>query len=488
MAQNTRKTGIQLSEDQQSAYDTIRDWIGSNNEESTLSCGGYAGTGKTTLLSVLAKDKEIGPVAFVAYTGKAASVLGRKLREHNVVTRNKTLNRGERDDYAPLAPMPITGRPRMEFRPIAYTQELDDAGYPTGAPPFCGTIHSLIYRPCDCINEGEIKLNELGEPIIDPATGKPAVVTVERPCKKCGERRFHRREDLDARYCLIIVDEASMVSDDMLDDLRGFGVPILAVGDHGQLPPVRGTGSLMRNPDIRLERIHRQAEGNPIIALSKAIRETGEFDRRLENGKQLLFKTLRDLPTLIRERYGEVEAAKLFDMALISYTNKRRCGLNQMVREARGISDDVPPQQGEQLICLRNMKPIFNGMRGVLLDDTVFNKRYPWQLTGIVDFPEDGIAAREIAMCAYQFARDKTFENADEIREVAGETSIYNMRTAGNLFDFGYALTCHKSQGSGWPDVIVLAETYGMPEEQAMRWKYTAVTRSSSRLTVLMPR
>lgn len=465
-AGTTSKTaGIHLSEDQQDAYDTIRDWIDSASASPTLSCGGYAGTGKTTLLSVLAKDSSIGPVAFVAYTGKAASVLGRKLKSHDVITRSKTLKRsdGDFDDF-------------------------DDDFGGDFAPPFCGTIHSLIYRPCDCINEGEIKLNDLGEPVLDPATGKPAVITVERPCKKCGERRFHRREDLDAHYRLIVVDEASMVSDDMLDDLRGFGVPILAVGDHGQLPPVRGTGSLMQRPDIRLERIHRQAEGNPIIALSKAIRETGDFDRSFENGKQLLFKKLRDLPTLVRERYSSVTAAQLFDMALISYTNKRRCGLNQMVREARGIDDDVPPRKGEQLICLRNMKPIFNGMRGVLLDDTDFNKRYPWQLVGTVDFPEDGLAARSIAMCAYQFARDKTFENADEIREVAGEASIYNMRTAGNLFDFGYALTCHKSQGSGWNDVIVLAETYGLPEDTARRWKYTAVTRSSNRLTVLLPR
>ncbi|MBK8246383.1 MAG: AAA family ATPase [Gemmatimonadetes bacterium] len=39
---------------------------------------------------------------------------------------------------------------------------------------------------------------------------------------------------------LIIVDEASMVNEKMAKDLIAKGVPILAVGDPGQLPPVEG--------------------------------------------------------------------------------------------------------------------------------------------------------------------------------------------------------------------------------------------------------
>ena len=43
-----------------------------------------------------------------------------------------------------------------------------------------------------------------------------------------------------------------MVSKEIFDDLLGYGIPILAVGDHGQLPPVNSNFNLMGDPDVRL--------------------------------------------------------------------------------------------------------------------------------------------------------------------------------------------------------------------------------------------
>ena len=57
----------------------------------------------------------------------------------------------------------------------------------------------------------------------------------------------------------IIVDEASMVSRSIYEDLRSFGKPLVFVGDHGQLEPVGDDFNLMRDPDYRLETIHRNA-------------------------------------------------------------------------------------------------------------------------------------------------------------------------------------------------------------------------------------
>ena len=115
---------------------------------------------------------------------------------------------------------------------------------------------------------------------------------------------------LDRNYGLIIVDEASMVDDMMIRDLRSFGVPILAVGDHGQLPPVGGVGSLMKNPNLRLEQIHRQAEGNPIIALSKMMREEGRLPESMP-GDAVRFERLRFVDKLIEERYEDASAERL---------------------------------------------------------------------------------------------------------------------------------------------------------------------------------
>ncbi|MDV7400396.1 hypothetical protein RZS08_53770, partial [Arthrospira platensis SPKY1] len=65
------------------------------------------------------------------------------------------------------------------------------------------------------------------------------------------------------------------VDKDIWEDLLSYKIPILAVGDHGQLPPIRGDFNLMAKPDVVLEKIHRQAENNPIIQLSIMARTEG---------------------------------------------------------------------------------------------------------------------------------------------------------------------------------------------------------------------
>ena len=56
-------------------------------------------------------------------------------------------------------------------------------------------------------------------------------------------------------------------------DLLSFGLPVLFVGDHGQLEPIGTSAGLMADPHVRLETIHRQARGNPILRLATALRE-----------------------------------------------------------------------------------------------------------------------------------------------------------------------------------------------------------------------
>jgi len=48
---------------------------------------------------------------------------------------------------------------------------------------------------------------------------------------------------------------------------------------------------------------------------------------------------------------------------------------------------------------------------------------------------------------------------------------------------YGYAITCHKAQGSGWDTVVVL-DSYYMPTD-ARRWRYTAATRARKNLIVV---
>ncbi|MFM8749772.1 ATP-binding domain-containing protein, partial [Rhabdaerophilum sp.] len=52
-------------------------------------------------------------------------------------------------------------------------------------------------------------------------------------------------------------------------------------------------------------------------------------------------------------------------------------------------------------------------------------------------------------------------------------------------FDYGYALTVHKAQGSQWDKVVLFDESFAFREHRA-RWLYTAVTRAAKALTIVI--
>ena len=53
-------------------------------------------------------------------------------------------------------------------------------------------------------------------------------------------------------------------------------------------------------------------------------------------------------------------------------------------------------------------------------------------------------------------------------------------------FDFGYAMSVHKSQGAEWEKVILFEQrTQRWDDEYYARWLYTAVTRAKSKLFII---
>ena len=469
-----------LSPDQRLAYDAIRTWLNRGaGTKPTLSLGGFAGAGKSALVSVLAHEMP-SPLAFCAFTGKASSVLARKLGASGISTVNRIVFQKDL----------MTGQRAFEPR------------------PYCGTIHGLVYRPCEvcmveedyahtygaaCREEAVAGDAEVGVAVNGKclACDPPPPVKREGPCPRCNAARYLRRERLDRSYRLIVVDEASMVSDDMLETLLSYNIPILAVGDHGQLPPVKGQGSLMKAPDLRLEKIHRQAEGNPIIALSARIREKGDLDDTLEDGEAFtILSKQRHLDSWIAKRFTGARLAAdprspegILGSVLVSWTNRMRVGLNYDARAA--IGHEGSPANGEAVICLKNAAPIYNGMRGVLLGDAVRagagsdGKAPKWKAS--VDFVEDDQQALNLLMSEHQFFAEKTIDY-----EKALEMGI-SMSQLGPLYDFGYALTCHKMQGSQASEVGVVVEPglMRLGRDDRTRWLYTAITRAADRLTVI---
>ena len=181
----------------------------------------------------------------------------------------------------------------------------------------------------------------------------------------------HRRQDRGAERLdqarqarsdvrLIIVDEASMVSDDLLRDLQFHGAPILAVGDHGQLPPVMASGDLMQKPMLRLEKIHRQAEGSPIIRLAHHVREGGglaawQAGKSAAKQDAVRFFSKSETDSVLREAYLN---SNPLDVVTLCWMNKTRCRLNESVRKALGHDgDDVILDAGEVASASRTSPP-----------------------------------------------------------------------------------------------------------------------------------
>lgn len=54
------------------------------------------------------------------------------------------------------------------------------------------------------------------------------------------------------------------------------------------------------------------------------------------------------------------------------------------------------------------------------------------------------------------------------------------------MFDFGYASTVHKAQGSEWDSVLFYDDhSLKMSEAEYRRWLYTGITRAKNELCIL---
>jgi exodeoxyribonuclease-5 len=407
---------IEFSSDQARAFERLLEWA--HHPQGVLTFGGYAGTGKTTLLSELGREmsnaKRIG---FCAPTGRAASVLARKLKE---------------------------------------------AGIDLGDRHTCSTIHSLAALPVEDPDTGEIK-------------------------------GWKEKQDL-GNYDFLVVDEASMVSQELFDMLQRFAVPILAVGDHGQLPPVMGSLSLMREPDIRLEQIHRQAESSPIIRLAHRVREGESIQPWHAEGDVIQCIPKRNwvrvlevaYPPAIPDFYGDnprpaSSPQEQLNTIVLCHTNAVRNQFNAKTRQLLGRGSN--PEDGDLVVCLKNIKyaGVFNGFRGIF---HISNDDLPDHIVGDVWF----VAERQRLFgrfCRHQFGRKQTFKSFAELADLGWNVSSW--KEVGHLFDYAYAMTVHKAQGSEWPLVVLCKESRPMGVSRAyyQRWLYTAVTRASEKLIVL---
>jgi exodeoxyribonuclease V len=265
---------------------------------------------------------------------------------------------------------------------------------------------------------------------------------------KNGRPIFRKKQGIP--YGLVVVDEGSMVSKELNQDLLSFGVKVLYVGDHWQLEPVGENPNLMAKPDIVLEKIHRQARDSNILMFADAVyRGQSYFPHR----------KLYDLEVAPSHRFWP--ALKEVEIGLVS-KNDVRLRANEHVRRQKGFSGPLP-QVGERVICLRNDRDcgVYNGLLGTVTKTSLQKKVY---MIDVVDDLENKY--EDLPTFPSQYGRNSMADTVE--REFL-------------LFDYGYVLTVHKAQGSEWNSGVVL-EVDLWPGMEHNRWRYTAVTRIAKRL------
>lgn len=392
---------------QQAALKAVEEWLAKPGQNKLFKLFGYAGTGKTTMAMKLAE--QCGGLAFfAAFTGKAASVMRSK------------------------------------------------------GCPNASTIHRLIYKPQP---KSELRLIELRghleelrqeAPINQIAVDKTLqeIKDIEQDLKRPA---FTLNFDSDLQHAkLLVVDECSMVNEEIGRDLLSFNVPILVLGDPAQLPPVGGGGFFTDGqPDILLTEIHRQAQDSPIIRLATAVREGRGISPGVYGDSLVVHRSKLDPATVMDH-----------DQILVG-RNATRKSCNARAREILGFTNHLPEEE-DKLVCLRNDHKI--GLLNGELWDTLHSVVIDNDTLGLTIQNQDSEQELNLEVHRHHF----------EGRELG-----YWEKLQAHEFDYGYALTTHKAQGSQWDNVLVFDES-GCFRQDRRKWLYTAITRAAERVTVVV--
>lgn len=411
---------------------------------------GYAGTGKTSLLGALVKALEKTKVKtkLMAPTGRAAKVLASR-----------------------------SGKPAL-------------------------TIHKQIYWPGD----GE----EIG-------------------------LRLQLNLHSDTVF---IVDEASMISSDsfdvignrsirnLLEDLLQFvfsgrNCRLIFLGDRGQLPPVGALDSPALHPEklkflypgiyiktADLTQVHRQEKGSGILDLVTLFRDPehelrftpNSFNRVKEIGSDALHDT-------IETAYNE---SGTDETIVITRSNKRAMAFNQFIR-SRILWMEEELNSGDRVMVVKNnyfwtppesvMGFIANGEMAEVLrmrkQINMYGFEFAHLILRFIDYPLEehevivfmetlhsdfpALPRERLKTLFFEIEKDYVHEHNRKKRH---QLILKNPYFNALQLKFAYAITCHKSQGGQWQQVLVDGggKHPDISEQEERRWLYTACTRAEEKL------
>lgn len=318
------------------------------------------------------------------------------------------------------------------------------------------TVHSIIYKTeiVHATDEMGNKLYRGGSPIY--------------------KKIFVKVNELPPNIQLIVVDEGGMIPESMGYDILSFGVPVLVLGDKNQLPPVMGNPIFLTNPDAFLTEIMRQKKDSPIIYLSQLA----------THGIDIPYRDYGENCKVIHRWELTDEDLEHSDM-IICGTNRMRDTINRYTRKnIFGITSPTITI-GDKLICRKNC-----------WDITLPTNTDIALTNGMVGYVEnvDRNTAKRTSMMQIDFRPEFTTEMFERLSvnskypfmDYSERKGVNPMYDDNIIFEFGYCITCHLSQGSQADNVLVYDDLIGNTmSDYYKKWLYTAITRAKKGITIV---
>lgn len=292
------------------------------------------------------------------------------------------------------------------------------------------TIHSLIYK------------------IKDPNSPIPEFVLDEESALN----------DAD----LAVIDEVSMVDEELARDLLSFKKKVLVLGDPAQLPPVRGEGYFTSlKPDFMLTEVHRQAADNPIIRMSMIVREGGTLEYG-DYGESRVIKPKGMDPQDVLDA----------DQVIVGLNKTRRL-YNKRIRQLKGLDGFF--QIGERVVTIEKNNKEKGILNGAL-----------WDVTRIT-YQDDEESNLHLCPIDAGMLKDHAEVRTHHAWITGDERELdWRVKKQFQPVDYGYVLSCHKSQGSQWGNVMLFDQSWGYPFRGVEKeWLYTGLTRAEHTITIV---
>ena len=461
---------MELTNQQNKVFEQIKAFL--NSDASVFILRGYAGTGKTTMVKVIADYiKQTRQLAMMAPTGRAARVLAMKTG-HTATTIHKAIY-----SKAHVEPKKVKNIAESEFK--------------------------FVFSINNSENGGNI------------------VAIVDEASMVCSRKIEHE----------LFMFGTDNLMEDLLTFVRpNFGGKVIFVGDPAQLPPVgESVSNALRAEyfkekglkviEAELTEVLRQKDDSVILKNAMMIRNLLKKDKR----NQLVFEEQKDdVETVPSEQFLDKylnyrkESGK-HDSVIICYSNKSANRYNRDIRKSL-YGGDVPLQENDILLITQNnyrldrmngefvpvlsigeriqqSAPVYAQIGGkkerivitlnfikvtvpngdgnpipcMLLEDLLTSD------TATISIDEN--RALYINFC---MRNPNLKQGTESFAEALLNDEYYNAIRA----KYGYAVTGHKCQGGEWGKVFVDYTGRTGLDDDSLRWAYTATTRAQKTLYV----